>query len=93
VGGADGDGAWRGVVMFVEFINPRPYTFQTPAYGSLIYTVIYVSDRLLTQTNPVTHFTTLPDLRRMTHPTYPAKSWTVDKCEPLVPGRRNRAAG
>ena len=46
VGMADGDDAWRGVVMIVESIGPRPYDFQPPVYGSLIYTVTYMSDRL-----------------------------------------------
>jgi len=48
VGGSNGDGAWRGLVTIVELLHPRPYIFQTPVHGSLIYTVIYVSNRLLT---------------------------------------------
>jgi len=63
-GGADGDGAWRGLVMIIELIDPRPYIFQTPVYGSFMYTVKYVSDCLLTQANPDPHLTTPPDLRR-----------------------------
>ena len=57
VGGSNGDGAWRGQVTIVELIDPRPYIFQTPVHGSLIYTVIYMSDGLLTQANPNSHFT------------------------------------
>ena len=49
MGKADGDGAWRGLVMIVELKDPRPYIFQTPVYGSLMYTVIHMSDHLLTQ--------------------------------------------
>ena len=49
VGGADGDGARRGLFTIVELIDPRPYVFQPPVYGRLIYTVMYMSDRLLTQ--------------------------------------------
>jgi len=39
VGGADGVGAWRGMVTIVELIDPRPYILQAPVYGRLIYTV------------------------------------------------------
>jgi len=50
VGRSNGDGAWRGLVTIVEVIDPRPYIFQVAVYGNLIYeyTVIYMSDRLLT---------------------------------------------
>ena len=51
VGGANGDGAWRGLVTIVESIDPRPYILQPAVYGRLIYTVIYMSDRLLSQEN------------------------------------------
>jgi len=60
VGGSNGDGAWRGLVTIVEFIDPRPYIFLSAVYGRLIYTVIYMSDRLLTQANP--------DPRLLAHP-------------------------
>jgi len=66
VGGSNGDGAWRGLVTIVELIDPRPYIFQTPVYGSLTYTVIYMSDRLLTPANPNPHLTPPPDLRSKT---------------------------
>ena len=45
-GGANGDGAWRGLVTIVELIDPRPYIFQPAVYGRLIYAVIHMSDRL-----------------------------------------------
>jgi hypothetical protein len=51
VGGANGVGAWRGLVTIIELIDPRSYMFQSAVYGRLIYTVIYMSDRLLTQAN------------------------------------------
>ena len=47
VGGANGDGAWRGLVTIVVLIDPRPYIVQPAVYGRLIYTVIHMSDRLL----------------------------------------------
>ena len=62
VGGSNGDGAWRGLVSIVESIDPRPYNFQSAVYGRLIYTVIYMSDRLLTQDTPNPHLTPPPDL-------------------------------
>jgi len=52
MGGSNGDGARRGLVTIVELIDPRPYIFQSAVYGRLIYTVISMSDRLLTQANP-----------------------------------------
>jgi len=50
VGGSNGDGAWRGMVTIFELIDPRPYKNQSSVYGRLrlIYTVTYMSDRLLT---------------------------------------------
>jgi len=51
VGGSNGDGARRGPVAIVEFIDPRPYMLQSPVCGRLIYTIIYMSDGLLTQAN------------------------------------------
>ena len=63
VGGSNGDGAWRGMVTIFELIDPRPHKNQSPVYGRLIYTVIYMSDRLLTQENPNPHLTPPPDLR------------------------------
>jgi hypothetical protein len=47
-GGSNGDGAWRGLVTIVELLDPRPYTFQVTVYSKLIYTMIYMSDRLST---------------------------------------------
>ena len=64
-GGGNGDGAWHGLVTIVELIDPRPYNFQPAVYGRLIYTVIYMSDRLLTQENSNPHLTPPPDLRGM----------------------------
>jgi len=64
VGGSNGDGAWRGMVTIVELIDPRPYIFQSAVYGRLIYTVIYMSDRLLTQANPDPRLPPPPELRR-----------------------------
>jgi len=55
VGRSNADGAWRGLVTIVELIDPRPYFFQSTVYGRLIYTVIYMSDRLLTQANQNPH--------------------------------------
>ena len=55
MGGANGDGAKRGLVTIVELTDPRPYMIQSAVYGRLIYTVIYMSDRLLTRANPDPH--------------------------------------
>jgi hypothetical protein len=56
---------WResGLVTTVELIDPRPYIFQVTVYGNLIHTVIYRSDRLLTQANPDPRLPPPPDLR------------------------------
>ena len=64
MGVANGDGAWRGLVTIVELIDPRSYIFQSAMYGRLIYTVIYMSDRLLTQANPDPRLPPPPELRR-----------------------------
>jgi hypothetical protein len=63
VGGSNGDGAWRGLVTTVELIDPRPYKFQVTVYGNLIYTVICMSDRRLTQANLNPRLPPTPDLR------------------------------
>ena len=63
VGGSNGDGAWRGLVTIIELIDPRPYIFQSAVYGRLIYTVIYMSDRLLTQANQNSRLPPPADLR------------------------------
>jgi len=63
VGGSNGDGAWRGLVSIVELIDRRPYMFQVTVCGNLIYTVIYMSDRLLTQANPNSRLPPPPDMR------------------------------
>ena len=41
------------MVTNVELTDPRPYIFQSAVYGRLIYTVLYMSDRLLTQANQI----------------------------------------
>ena len=57
VGVANGDGAWHGLVMIVELIDPHPYSFTVSSLPcTLIYTVTYMSDRLFTQANPNPHF-------------------------------------
>ena len=61
--GANGDGARRGLVTIVESIDPRPYMFQSAVYGRLIYTVIYMSDRLSTQAKSDLHLPPPPELR------------------------------
>jgi len=63
VGGSNGDGAWRGMVTIFELIDPRPYKNQSPVYWRLIYTVIYMSGRLLTQGNANSYLTNPADLR------------------------------
>jgi len=63
VRGANRDGSQRGLVTIIHLIDPRPYTFQPAVYGRLIYTVIDMSDHLLTQENPNPHLTPPPDLR------------------------------
>jgi len=63
VGGANGDGAWRGLITIVELIDPRPYNFQPAVYGRLIYSVIYVMDRLLSEANPDLRLPPPPELR------------------------------
>ena len=35
-GGVKGDGAWRGLVMIVELMDPRPYILQVTVHGRLI---------------------------------------------------------
>ena len=42
----------------VELIDLRPHIFQPPMYGRLIYTVMYMSERLLIQANPNPHLPT-----------------------------------
>ena len=39
-GGANGDGAWRGLVTIVELIDSRSYMFQPAVFGRLISSVI-----------------------------------------------------
>jgi hypothetical protein len=46
VGGANGDGAWRGLVTIAESVDPGPYSFQPAVYSRLSYTVIDMSDCL-----------------------------------------------
>jgi len=64
VGGANVDGAWRGMGTIIQLIDPRPCIFQPAVYGRLIYTVMYMSDRLLTQANPNLQLPPPPELRR-----------------------------
>jgi hypothetical protein len=54
-----------GLTLIVELIDHRPYIFQSAVYGRLIYTVIHMSDRLLTEANPNPRLPPPPDLRRM----------------------------
>jgi len=70
VGGSNGDGAWRGLVTILELIDPRPYIFQFAVYGRLIYTVIYMSDRLFTQANTNPHFIPPSVSSNQTHPPF-----------------------
>ena len=63
VGGSNVDVAYRSLVPIFELIDPCPYENQPSVYGRLIYTVIHMSDRLLTQENPNLHLTPPPDLR------------------------------
>ena len=69
VGVANGDDAWRGLVTIVESIDPRPYIFNRPSpihfqpVDKVIYTVMYMSDRLLTQAYPNFHLPPPPELR------------------------------
>jgi hypothetical protein len=65
VGGSNEDGAWRGLVTIFELIDPRPYKNQSPVYRRLICTVIYMSDRLLTEANPNPHLPPPPELRSL----------------------------
>jgi hypothetical protein len=62
-GGVNWDGAWRGLVTIVELIDPRSYSFQSAVYGRLIYTVIYVGDRIVAQANPNPRLPPPPELR------------------------------
>jgi hypothetical protein len=64
VEGANKDGAWRAMVTICELIDPRPYKNLSPVYERLIYTVIYMSDRLMTQANQDLHLPPSPELRR-----------------------------
>jgi len=43
----------------------RESIYQTPMYGSLIYTVTYVSDRLFTQASSNPRLPPSPELRRV----------------------------
>jgi len=82
VGGSNEDGAWRGLVTIVELIDLRPYILQPAVYGRLICTVIYLSDRLLTQANLNPRVTPPPDLRSpytATHPPLPHPRWTYTR--------------
>jgi hypothetical protein len=64
VWGGNGNDAWRGLVTVIELIYPRPYIFQPAFNGRLIYTVIHMSARLLTQANPELHLRPPHELRR-----------------------------
>jgi hypothetical protein len=65
VGGANGDGAQRGLVTIVELriTRPSPIQFQPPGSRKLIYTVIYMSGCPLSQANPNPRLTPPPELR------------------------------
>ena len=60
----------------VELTDPRPYIFQSAVYGRLIYTVIYMSDRLLAQENPNPRLTPPPELRCNMHGPGVVQSYT-----------------
>jgi len=66
LGGSKRDGARRGLVTIVQLIDPYSCIFQSAVYGRLIYTLIYLSDRLLNQANPNPRLPPPPDLRRCT---------------------------
>ena len=106
LGGSNGGGAGRGMVTIVELTDPRPYIFQPPVYGRLIYTVIYMSERLLTQANPNPRLPPPPDLRSMADTNSTSEPlWPLIRCAPrprdkqCLPGstargdRRARRAG
>ena len=63
-------GMARGAVcsrsLLFELLKPRPYNFHPPVYGRLIYTVIYMSDRLLSQANPNPRLPSPADMRSIT---------------------------
>jgi len=50
------------MVTIVELIDPPPYNNQSPVYVRLVYTVIYMSDRILIQANPNPRFPPQPEL-------------------------------
>jgi len=67
VGGANGDGARRGLVTIVVSSSRLTLAhtfFQPPVYGMLIYTVIYMSDRLFSQAISNPRLPPPADLRR-----------------------------
>ena len=53
--GGGGKWRWRKARSGRPLIDPSRYTVQPAVYGKLIYTVIYMSDRPLTQANPDIH--------------------------------------
>jgi hypothetical protein len=65
MGDSDGHGAWRGLVTIVELTDPRPYIFLSAVCSRLIYSVIYMSDGLLTQANPDPRVPPPPELRSL----------------------------
>jgi len=84
------------MVTILEFIDPRPYSFQSAAYCNLIYTAIYMSDRLLTQEDPNPISPPTPDLRRQSQtrsPYPPPRPQTRPRCSltkmeaPQLPGK------
>jgi hypothetical protein len=88
VGGSNGDGAWRGLVTIVDLIDPRPYIFQPAVYGRLIYTVIYISHRLLTKANPNPRLPPQPHLRSLYRVITSGR--IVDEWKPLFADHRDR---
>jgi len=80
VWGANGNGAWRGLVTIAELIDLRPYIFQPAMYGRLIYTVIYMSDRLLTQGNQTARLPPPTDLRRHCQVRAYKQGWSARPC-------------
>jgi len=70
VGGSNGNGAWRGLVPIVDLLDPRPYKISLPISKADLhsYTIISMSDRLLSQADPTPRLPPPPELRREDRP-------------------------
>jgi hypothetical protein len=55
--------------------------FHHSVYGRLIYTVIYISDGLLTQETPYPHYAAPPDLRR---PWMEENGWPLNRTRTAI---------